>query len=144
MYNSWSKMVIGARRAKMTIWHKFFFSTVFLQTFNSLLRKQLLLRSLTNGNCLVKQNAIYRFIFLQLFRVSQQSFRNQPGKLSLTLKCVSAILKLDNYPRYSDVRHQKESTHFSIGSLFHSGKFIKPRTYNFLSIVHPYDEKKGK
>jgi len=55
------------------------------------------------------------------FRVSQQSFRNQPGKLSLTLKCVSAILKLDNYPRYSEVRHQKESTHFSIGSLFHSG-----------------------
>ena len=131
-------MVIGAQRAKMTIWHKFFFSTVFLQTFNSLLRKQLLLRSLTNGNCLVKQNAIYRFTFFQLFRVSQQSFRNQPGKLSLTLKCVSAISNLDKYPRYSDVRHQKESTHFSIGSLFHSGK---PRTYDFLSIVQPYDEK---
>ena len=80
-------------------------------------------------------------LFFKIFRVSQQSFRNQPGKLSLTLKCVSAISNLDKYPRYSDVRHQKESTHFSIGSLFHSGK---PRTYNFLFIVHPYDEKTGK
>ena len=75
-----------------------------------------------------------RPVFLNVleFRVTPHTFRNQPGKLSLTLKCVSTISNLDMNPRYTEGRHQKESTHFSLGSLFNSGKFQKILQAHFL------------
>ena len=73
------------------------------------------------------------------FRVTPHTFRNQPGKLSLTLKCVSTISNLDMNPRYTEGRHQKESTHFSLGSLFNSGKFEKRSTGPVFEVLNEMD-----
>lgn len=57
------------------------------------------------------------------FRVTQASFLNEPGNLSLRLKCVSSVSTSDPDSRSIETHHREESTHFSLGSLFHSGNF---------------------
>ena len=57
------------------------------------------------------------------FRVTEATFRQQPGPLSLTLKCVSSISTTDDKSRFTETHHRKESLHYSLGSLFNSGDY---------------------
>ena len=54
--------------------------------------------------------------------MTEESFKNQPGQLSLSLRCVSSISTQKQDDAHTiETHHQKDSVHFSYGSLFFSG-----------------------
>ena len=55
------------------------------------------------------------------FKVTKESFRDQPGQLSLTLRCASSISTQNQDAHTIETHHQKDIEHFSRGSLFYSG-----------------------
>jgi hypothetical protein len=59
------------------------------------------------------------------FKVTEATFlnQNQPGELSLKLRCTSSIATADNEAQTMETHHQKSSVHFSYGSLFFSGNY---------------------
>ena len=53
--------------------------------------------------------------------MTKESFRDQPGQLSLTLRCASSISTQNQDAHTIETHHQKDIEHFSYGSLFYSG-----------------------
>ena len=66
--------------------------------------------------------------------MTEESFKNQPGQLSLSLRCVSSISTQKQDDAHTiETHHQKDSVHFSYGSLFFSGIY---------SIIHLFQNLK--
>ena len=60
------------------------------------------------------------------FPVTEKSFLNQPGQLSLGLRCVSSIFTQNQKAHTVESKrlHTKDSKHFSYGSMLYSGSFL--------------------
>ena len=61
--------------------------------------------------------------------MTKESFRDQPGQLSLTLRCASSISTQNQDAHTIETHHQKDIEHFSYGSLFYSGTQIQSLEY---------------
>ena len=67
------------------------------------------------------------------FPVTEKSFLNQPGQLSLGLRCVSSIFTQNQKAHTVESKqlHTKDSKHFSYGSMLYSGKLQFPKIQLF-------------
>ena len=64
------------------------------------------------------------------------------SSLSLTLKCSSTVSTVNTEAQITETHHQKESEHFSYGSLFFSSQFFKLQkicsTHKLLYVLHKH------